>query len=363
LQGKVSSRWRKSYQFVLVGCGRIGHSYATVIDRHPEMELAAVVDLNAEAASAFGSSFRSSVHSSLDGFFATGKSVDCAVICTPSSDHADIACQLMQKGIHVLCEQPFALDSASAERMIDVSHAYGVHLLMGSRLRFVADIIHTRGLIQAGILGQVLVFEGDFRDLVDMRNRWHIRREISGGGVIVDSGHLGVDVASYLFGHLLGVRAEEGQRVQSADVEDTVRLEIQTISGILGTVHLSWNLKNNGDDYFRIYGTQGNLCIGWKKSMYKPNGAQDWISFGEGYNTLRALKRQMEHFVEVAAGEDAPEISDGDILESVRAIEAAYQSLQSGQFVNIHPASSLKGATLGERKFSVLRSGKVPTSA
>jgi predicted dehydrogenase len=170
-------------------------------------------------------------------------------------------------------------------------------------------------------------------------------------------------VASYLFGHLLGVRAEEGQRVQSADVEDTVRLEIQTISGIMGTVHLSWNLKNNGDDYFRIYGTQGNLCIGWKKSMYKPNGAQDWISFGEGYNTLRALKRQMEHFVEVAAGEDAPEISDGDILESVRALEAAYQSLRSGQFVNIHPASSLKGAAFGERKFSVLRSGKVPTSA
>jgi UDP-N-acetylglucosamine 3-dehydrogenase len=363
LQSKISSRWRKSYKFILVGCGRIGHSYATVIDNHPEMELAAVLDVNEEAASAFGSSFRCSVHTSLDDFFASGKSVDCAVICTPSSDHADIACQLMQKGMNVLCEQPFALNSASAEKMIDVSHAYGAQLLMGSRLRFVADIIHTRGLIQAGILGKVLVFEGDFRKLIDMRNRWNIQREISGGGVLVDSGHLAVDMASYLFGHLLGVRADEGPRVQSTEVEDTVRLGIQTISGILGTVHLSWNLKNTGDDYFRIYGTQGNLCIGWKKSMYKPNGAQDWINFGEGYDTLRALKRQMAHFIDVVAGEDTPEVSEGDILESVRTIEAAYQSLRTGQFVNIHPATSLKGSTLGARKFSVLRSGKVPTSA
>jgi predicted dehydrogenase len=363
LKAKFSDRWRKPYKFVLVGCGKIGYSYATVIERHPGMELAAVIDVNSDAARAFGSSFRSRVYNSLEDYVTSERVADCALICTPPTDHMETSCRLMKKGIHVLCEQPFALDSASAEEMIDVAYTCSVRLLMASRPRFVADIIHTKGLIQAGILGRVLEFEGDFRDLVDMRNRWNIRREISGGGVLIESGGSAIDVAGYLFGHLLGVRAAEASRIQSADVEDTVRLDLRTISGILGTVHLSWNLKNAGDDYFRIYGTHGTLCIGWKKSMYRPNEAKDWINFGEGYNTLRTFARQMSHLIDVVSGEENPEISAGDVIESVRTIEAAYQSLQTGQFVKIHPATKAAGTPLGARKFSALRSPEAPTSA
>ncbi len=363
LKAQIANRWPKTYKFVLVGCGRIGHSYATVIDRHPEMELVAVIDVNSVAACAFGSSFRCDVYDSLDDYFASNSMADCAVVCTPPSDHSETAYRMMERGIHVLCEQPFALDFASAEKVIDASCTFGVQLLMASRFRFVGDITHAKGLIRAGILGQVLSFEGDFRELIDMRNRWNIRKDISGGGVLIDSGTAAVDIAAYLFGHLLGVRAEEGPRIQSTDVEDTVRLDLKTISGILGTVHMSWNQKSASDDYFRIYGTCGTLCLGWKKSMYRPNEAKDWINFGEGYNLLRALARQMSHFINIVAGEEIPEISAGNVIESVRTIEAAYHSLKTGQFVKIHPASRASGSPLGARKFSALRSNRIPTSA
>jgi predicted dehydrogenase len=339
-----------------VGCGKIGHSYATLINSHPEMKLTAVVDVNPDAAHAFGDSFRCSSYTSLDDYFASDNPVECGVICTPSFEHAEIACRLMKQRIGVLCEQPFALDCASAERMIDVSRTYGVSLMMGSKFRFVPDIIHAKGLIQAGILGQVLEFEADFRDPIDMRNRWNIRREISGGGVLIDGGTSAVDATRYLFGPILGVRAEEGRRVQSNDVEDTARLAVRTTSGILGTIHLSWTLKNPGDDYLRIYGTQGNLCIGWKKSMYRPNGAIDWINFGEGYSTQKALTLQTGHFINVVAGEEIPEISAEDELESVRTIQLAYQSLQSGRFLNIHPEQVPVASSLNKHKLAIVPS-------
>jgi predicted dehydrogenase len=300
------------------------------------MKLAAVVDVNPEAARAFSNSFRCNSHTSLDDFFAANNPADCGIVCVPSAEHSATTCSLLQQRINVLCEQPFALDSVSAERMVNVSQAYGVSLMMGSKFRFVPDIIHAKGLIQAGILGQVLEFEADFRDPIDMRNRWNIRRELSGGGVLIDSGSSAVDVVRYFFGPISGVRAEEGCRIQSKDVEDTVRLAVRTTSGVLGMIHLSWTLKNPGDDYFRIFGTQGNLCIGWKKSIYRPSGAIDWIHFGEGYNTQKALTLQTGHFINVVAGEEIPEISVDDELESVRIIENAYQSIQTGRFINLH---------------------------
>ena len=96
--------------------------------------------------------------------------------------------------------------------------------------------------------------------------------------------------------------------------------------------------------------------------MYRPNGAKDWITFGEGYNTLKALKRQISHFIDAVAGQEIPEMSAGDVIESVRTVEAAYQSLRTGRFVKIHPATAEKGSQLGARKFSVLHTRKAPPS-
>jgi predicted dehydrogenase len=363
LRGNVHSRWHKSLRFALIGCGKAGHSYATIIANHPKTELADVIDVNPEAARAFGASFGCKSYTSVDEYLASDKLADCAVICTYPSDHAETACRLMQRQMSILCEQPFALTSLLAEKMIDVSHTYGVHLMMGSKFRYVADIIHAKGLIQAGILGHVLEFKGDFRDAEDMRNRWNSQPKLSGGGVLIEKGSPAVDIVRNLFGPIQWIRAEEAQRIQSEDVEDTVRLELRTNSGVMGTIHLSWTLKSAGDDYFRIYGTQGNLCVGWKKSMYRPNGAIDWINFGDGYSTMKALTLQLSNFANVATEDELPEIAEDDELESVRTIETAYQSLRSGQYLNVHPAPTPTASTFGERKFSVLSSGKASSTA
>jgi predicted dehydrogenase len=359
----VHSRWRKSLKFALIGCGKAGHSYATIINNHPKTDLAAVVDTNPEAARAFGASFGCKSHMSVDEYLAVNKLADCAVLCAYPSENPEIACKLMQRGIHVLCEQPFALDSASAEKMIDVSHTYGVRLMMGSKFRYVPDIIHARGLIQAGILGHVLEFKGDFRDIVDMRNHWNVQPQLSGGGVLMERGGTAVDIVRLLFGPIQSIHAEEGQRIQSEEVEDTVRLELRTVSGIMGTIHMSWTLKGASDDYFRIYGTQGNLCIGWKKSMYRPNGAVDWINFGEGFSTMKALTLQISNFANAVAEGETPEIDAADEMESVRAIEIAYQSLKSGQCLELHPVSTANSSPSEERKFSVVSSKKVSCPA
>jgi predicted dehydrogenase len=359
----VHSRWQKTTNFALIGCGKTGHAYATIIDHLPKTELASVIDMNPEAARAFGTSFRCRNFSSVNDYLAANKPADCAIISAYPSDHAEIACRLLEREVNVLCEQPFALTSASAEKMVEVARAHGVHLMMSSKFRFVPDIIHAKGLIQAGILGHVLEFKGDFRDFVDMRNRWNSQAKFSGGGVLIDKGTNAVDIVRYLFGPIQWIRAEEAQRVQSADVEDTVRLELRTKTGVMGTIHLSWTLKSSSDDYFRIYGTQGNLCLGWKKSMYRPNEAVDWITFGEGFSTMKALTGQISNFANVVSDDELPEIEDEDGLEAVRAIETAYRSLQTGEYLHIDPVHTAAMPASSERKFSVLGSGKASSTA
>jgi predicted dehydrogenase len=142
------------------------------------MKLGAVVDINPEAARAFGNSFGCNSFTSLDDYLASGNLADCAIICTPPSDHTDTACKLMQNRIHVLCEPPFALTSNAAGKMIDVSRAYGATLMMGSNSAMSRTLFRLKASSMQ-ILGHVLEFEGDFREMVDMSSRWNVQPEIA----------------------------------------------------------------------------------------------------------------------------------------------------------------------------------------
>jgi len=358
----VYQKLYKPVKFVLIGCGKAAHFYATTISSHPDMTLSAVVDENPKAARAFGNSFYCDYFTSLQDYVSGNNFADCGIICTSESNHSEIAKQLMRLGTDILCATPFAPDSASAEKMIDISRTFGVRLMMGSRFRYITDIIHARELIQSGILGRILVFEIDFRDMADFGRYQNSRKDRGSHGVLMDRGSHAIDIAQHFFGSLLRIRVEKAQPLRSQVVEDTVRIDMRTISGVIGTTQLSGKTKNPCDDYIRIYGTGGTLCIGWKSSMYRLNDNVDWIKFGEGYSTPKALNRQMGNYLNAVTHNGIPETTAEDGRESARAMEAAYRSLSTGCWINLQPTPPELALPRFKRDFTVLRPGKLLTS-
>ncbi|MEJ2109774.1 MAG: Gfo/Idh/MocA family oxidoreductase [Acidobacteriota bacterium] len=339
-------------KITLIGCGRDAHPYAVSIGNHPAMELVSVVDSNPEKARSFGASFNCLYYTSLDEYLSGNQIADCSVVCTPPENNADIVTRLMERGYSVLCENPFALDSASAEKMTELSGAVGVQLMAGSRFRYLTDIIHSRGLIQSGILGRILVFEIDFRDFADTDIYANFWMDRGTHGALTNRGNHAIDIARYFFGPLLRIRAEATPNPRTSQFKGNVRLDMRTVSGVIGTAQLSCNIKSTREDYIRIYGTQGTLCVGWNTSVYRLNGFADWTEFGEGYSTQKAITRQMENLLHAIKRKGIPETTAEDGCESARAIEAAYQSLSSRQWINVVSRTTPKRI---ERNFRVLR--------
>ncbi len=136
--------------------------------------------------------------------------LDAVLVCTPPSTHREICCALMERGIHVLCEKPLAISSADAEVMIAAAEARGLHFMMASKFRYVADAQKAKELIADGTIGEVVLFENVFTGRVDMSTRWNSNPEIAGGGVLIDNGTHSVDVARFCLGELAEVQAMEG---------------------------------------------------------------------------------------------------------------------------------------------------------
>lgn len=334
----------------LIGCGRIAQSHLQAVAQNSECRLVAVADVRMEAAREVAAQHGCAAFNDYQDLLEAKLALDAVIICTPPRTHAEIALQFLERGVHVLCEKPLAVSSNHARLMVNKAEEQGCVLMMASKFRYVADVIKAKAMLEAGALGEVILFENVFCSKVDMTARWNAQRALSGGGVLIDNGCHSVDIARYLLGPIAKVQAEEGKRVQPIEVEDTSRLYFRTANNALGTVDLSWSIHKERDAYIEIFGTEGVLSIGWKGSKFRRSEKAEWEKFGEGYDKNRAFGGQLQNFIAALQGREQPLIAGVDGLESVKVIEAAYESMKINKWIEVEPVTTLHAPSVVARK-------------
>jgi len=268
----------------VVGLGWAARSiWLPRLHRHPGFAVAAAVDPDpASRAAVAGDGSGTPVLASVHDLDPAG--VDLAVVAVPNHLHCAVAESLLLKGIAVFMEKPVCLNSAEAERLAAAERTGGATLLAGSAARHRADI---------GALLDVAAGLGPIRhvELAWVRARgvpdaggWFTRRDLSGGGALVDLGWHLFDVAAPLLGdgdfaHVTGVVSSDfiGRRSARAawrddeagalpegttDVEDTVRSFLVTEGGTSVSLHASWASHEALDTtYVRVEGSEGSAAL------------------------------------------------------------------------------------------------------
>lgn len=322
-------------RFALIGAGGIAQSYVQAFENHPDARLVAVCDVRAEAAEALAERAGCPAYTSHAALTDGGPAFDAAIVSTPPDTHEAIVAHLLNVNIHVLCEKPFTLTTAAAERLIAAADATGVKLTMASKFRYVDDVIKLKSLIASGVLGQVLQVENAFTARVDMADRWNSDPAVAGGGVLIDNGTHSVDILRYLIGPLTEVKAVQFPTVQKVPVEDTVQLFVRSAKGIPATVDLSWSINKERDTFLNVFGSHGTAMVGWRESKYRQHSARDWVKFGDGYNKVQAFRDELGNFARACRDGEALLITARDALASVQVIEAAYRSLREPAWATV----------------------------
>lgn len=324
----------KPLRVAVIGCGRCAQDHLQAYQKLGQAEIVGVADIVERQARSVAEQFGCACYTDYRRLLDDVKP-DAVSVCTPPSSHAEVTLDALSRGVHVLCEKPFAITLGDAKKMVEAAESTGLVLMMASKFRFVEDVIKARGIVESGILGRIILFENVFCSRVDMRERWNCRKAMSGGGVLIDNGPHSVDLARYLLGPISLVQAQHGVQVQPIEVEDTSRVFFQTARGVMGTIDLSWSIHKDTETYVNIFGTEGTLSLGWRQSKYRQSEKLNWVVFGSGYDKQRAFLRQQQHFLECVAGRSLPIITSIDGLESVSVIEAAYRSSAVNKWIEL----------------------------
>jgi len=318
----------------IVGAGAIARAHADALAASPHFELAAVVDVDAARAAALADKFGARSATSIDAI--TDGSVDAAIVSTPPNTHRDVATSLLEAGVHVLCEKPFAIGRANARAMADTAKRCGRVLTMATKFRFVNDLTIARDAIAAGKIGTLYRVHNVFSSPVDMTGRWNLEPESSGGGVIIDNGTHSVDIMRYILGPIESVRAVESSKERAyPGVEDTARIECLSVGGVFGRIELSWSEQSAGPWFITILGSRGGIDIGWKGSRRRFDGASEYTPFGAGYDKTAAFAGQVADFAAAIRGERPTTTSLDEAVASVDIIDAAYASMRAGRWIAV----------------------------
>ena len=315
------------------------YSYARALRELPSATLAVLWDDDAgrgqARAAEWGTVFEADLDRALDR-------CDAVIVCSENVRHRELTLAAARAGKHVLCEKPLATTVDDAREMVRACREADVVLGTAFPVRHASALLDLRTSIGAGALGRVLMIRGTNRGTNP--GGWFVDRALSGGGVITDHTVHVVDAIRYITGEeVTGVYAEADTRFSpELGVEDCALLTMTLSGGGFASLDPSWSRPDKafptwGDVTMQVTGTEGVATFDYTAqhtdlySNTRVRAAQ--IGWGEDGDALL-----IEDFV-TAVREGRPPLASGeDGLRAVEVVQAAYDSVASGQPVPVEAA-------------------------
>lgn len=100
----------------IIGTGLIGPRHADAVLKVEGAELVCIVDPHPNAQKV-AANLGCALFTSVQEMFTTIRP-DAALVCTPNHTHVAVSKELLEGGVHVLCEKPISIDVASGQELV-----------------------------------------------------------------------------------------------------------------------------------------------------------------------------------------------------------------------------------------------------
>ncbi len=169
------------------------------------------------------------------------KDIDTIIICTPNYLNKELTIRSLLAGKHVFCEKPPAFTASDVEeiRMAELKSG-GNKLMYGFNHRHHDSIIRMKEIVDGGEFGKIIWMRGRYGKSVteDYFDQWRAKKELSGGGIVIDQGIHMLDLFLHFGGNFDTVKAEISNQYWNSEVEDNAFVILKDKkSGIAASLH------------------------------------------------------------------------------------------------------------------------------
>ncbi len=223
------------------------------------------------------------------------KAVDLICVAAPPVYHREMTLFALERGKHVLCEKPMAMNAAEAREMLEKASEKNVLALVDHELRFLNGRRHARRIMQSGEFGKIrhvkYNFRAPHRGAADLPWNWW-SDAASGGGALGAIGSHAFDSLRWFTGaEISGVfcqlqthvkerrTAESGaRRVVTTDDEASLILRLadgEYTEDATANISLSMVEYPAYQNRIEIFGATGAVRVEYDGEIYTGKAGED----------------------------------------------------------------------------------------
>jgi scyllo-inositol 2-dehydrogenase (NADP+) len=364
----------------IIGLGKMGLSHQSMVNVHPEIELKSVCDASGYVLDVLSKYIGIRTYTEYKEMLAH-EELDCVFIATPSRYHAEIVTDALNRGLHVFCEKPFALEPETGYRLAELAENKRLVNQVGYHYRFVAAFNEAKRLLDRKIIGEIHHVRAEAYGPVVLRPKgttWRSQKR-EGGGCLFDYSCHAIDLVNYLIGRPISVSGSVLNSVFSNDVDDEIYSTFQFANGTYGQLATNWS-----DESFRkmsvklsIWGANGRINVDRQElQVYIRSLPEPINGFAPGWNVRyttdltpavwfyvrgEEYSAQIDHFARciktgTAALSNFRTASDASLVAAMVRADAAKARTAVARDVNNSPSSAVATKIARPRGFSFMRS-------
>ena len=256
-------------RFVICGVGHIGRRHATLVARHAEAQLVALIDVREELRPSLSAEFPGvPFFASLEDYLAHGPAADVLTVATPNGLHAPQALAGLRHGLHVVIEKPIALRTTDAAALVQTAQQTGRLVFGVMQNRYSPPAAWLKQVYDEGRLGQVFLVQLNCFWNRDARyyqpGGWKGTQALDGGTLFTQFSHF-VDLLYWVFGDVtnLAARFRDFTHQGITEFEDSGLVTFDLVRGGSGTLSYStavWG--RNLESSLLVVAERGSLKIG-----------------------------------------------------------------------------------------------------
>ncbi len=333
---------------MIVGCGGIAPAHIEgYLCFGDKAQVVALVDNSLERAGGLIEKYQLQATAATD-YLPLLSGVDVVSVCTPPALHAQIACDALDAGCHVLLEKPMAPSLEECDRIIAAAQRNNRVLSVVGQSRFISSIKNVVDLVKSGEYGKLhyarvnsVWYRGQsYYDL-----RWRGRWEVEGGGCTQNHSIHHIDLLLWAKGMPKTLRAFMTNLNHRNSEEEDFSSSLLTYAD--GSVaEITSTLVSHGEpQYLQFQMEQAAVAIPFQAYASKPrdNG------FPEDDPDMRARVEadfaarprlahenhdgQVGNFLAAIGGEEPLAATGQDGRNSIELITAVYKSALTGETV------------------------------
>ena len=260
--------------------------------------------------------------------------IDVIYVVLPNSMHAEYTIRGLEAGKHVITEKPMGLSVAECDQMIAAAKKANKTLAVGYRIHYEPFNQEAQRIGQEEVMGKVKLFEGGFGFQSGDPNQWRLKKDLAGGGALMDVGIYVMQAARFVIGEEpIAVTAQEFKTdlAKFAEVDETIFWQMEFPSGAIASCTTSYNART---EFMRVACEKGRFEMG---PCYGYGGFKG--SINNKPMEFADINQQAAHMDGIARhillGDPLLNVGGNEGRRDMLVIEAIYKAVASGGRVEV----------------------------